>query len=68
MLVAYFYDFYIFISFARARICLDVVFRVVYVYLGIAANLGKIRVFYRVGGFLLLGIRDFGSDVWCGGE
>jgi hypothetical protein len=67
-LAAYLDDLYILTSPARARTCLDAVSRAVHAHSGIAANLGKTRVFHRAGGPPPPGIRDLGPDVWCGGE
>ena len=67
-LAAYLDDLYILTSPTRARTCLDAVSRAVHAHSGIAANLGKTRVFHRAGGPPPPGIRDLGPDVWCGGE
>ena len=53
---------------ARARPALDDVTRTVEQHAGVAANLGKTRVYRAAGGPPPPGVEELGPDVWCGGD
>ena len=53
---------------ARARPALDDVIRTVEQHAGVAANLGKTRVYRAAGGPPPPGVEELGPDVWCGGD
>ena len=65
-LLAYLDDLYVVTSRDRARAGLDEVARAVETHCGIAANLGKTRVFSYGGGPPPRGIAELGAEVWRG--
>ena len=67
-LAAFLDDLYLVTTPARARPALDDVTRTVEQHAGVAANLGKTRVYRAAGGPPSPGVEELGPDVWCGGD
>ena len=59
-------DLYIITTPDRALDAFHIVTRAVETHTGVAANLGKTRVYHRRGGSPPPGIAELGADVWCG--